>query len=610
MRWAGIELTEQRIHWAVILAAAFVAVVPLMVHGCSCGHDFDFHAVSWIDAARQLSHGTLYPHWAYTPAYFAGEPRFVFYPPLSWMAGALIGLLLTHIPGVSASAGWNATPIIFTWLALSLSGITCYRLAHEFLSRNIALLSAVVHLGNPYMLFTAYERTAYAELLSEIWIPILLLALLRRRMKISGVALPVAALWLTNAPAAVIGSYAVVSIIVIRLFWQHRFPAMRTQPLTRTALNAAVGTALGLALAGLYLIPAQAERRFVQIGMVLVPGMRIQDNFIFLPRWRLPLLHFAPDPAVLADVPHAQVLSTVSWISVWMLGGTAAALLISLLNRRSRHVAADTSGFLLIVFSALALGIAFLMTPLSAPLWPWIPEASFLQFPWRTLGMLGTVFAVSVGLMIESVQQAWSRAETQFAETGKPGLQQSSISAAVALSISVLLVWVAYGRFRQPCDEEDTASAQLALIQSGIGTDPTDEYTPTNADNDVLDPKAPEFWLAKSADAGPPLIGETPAHGPAPLHLKIDTATAEFLVLNLRDYPAWRVYRNGVPLTGRAYRDDGLLAVPIPPGPASIDVHYSTGWDHILGDLVTAGAFAIWLVVRRRDRTYEALSPA
>ena len=56
----------------------------------------------------------------------------------------------------------------------------------------------------------------------------------------------------------------------------------------------------------------------------------------------------------------------------------------------------------------------------------------------------------------------------------------AAILLAVALSHST------YRLFRQPCDPEDTASARLDLFQSSNGTDPTDEYTPTNADNDAL----------------------------------------------------------------------------------------------------------------------------
>src|SRR5437763_6060809 len=106
--------------------AAAVAVAPLALHGPSYGHDFNFHLLNWMEAARQFTHGTLYPRWAFSAAYNAGEPRFVFYPPLSWILGALLGLLLAHIPQVSAEAAWTAAPIAYTWICLTTSGLTMY----------------------------------------------------------------------------------------------------------------------------------------------------------------------------------------------------------------------------------------------------------------------------------------------------------------------------------------------------------------------------------------------------------------------------------------------------------------------------------------------------
>ena len=131
-----------------------------------------------MEAARQFSHGNLHPHWAFTPAFNAGEPRFVFYPPLSWYLGALLGLLLTHLPGITPAAGWTAAPILFTWIALTASGFTMHRLARSFTSENAALLAATLYLANPYLLFTAFERSAYGELLAAAWIPLLLHSIL------------------------------------------------------------------------------------------------------------------------------------------------------------------------------------------------------------------------------------------------------------------------------------------------------------------------------------------------------------------------------------------------------------------------------------------------
>src|SRR5580658_5516908 len=72
--------------------AAFLVVLPLISNGCSCGHDFSFHLGSWRDAAPQLRHGILLPRWTISAAWNSGEPRFLFYPPLSWLLGAVLTL--------------------------------------------------------------------------------------------------------------------------------------------------------------------------------------------------------------------------------------------------------------------------------------------------------------------------------------------------------------------------------------------------------------------------------------------------------------------------------------------------------------------------------------
>ena len=76
---------------AIICLAAIIATSPDLIRKTSCGHDFDFHLASWLDAAASWRHGLFYPHWAPSPNYGAGEPRFVFYPPLTWMLGAAFG---------------------------------------------------------------------------------------------------------------------------------------------------------------------------------------------------------------------------------------------------------------------------------------------------------------------------------------------------------------------------------------------------------------------------------------------------------------------------------------------------------------------------------------
>lgn len=560
----------------IALAALFV-VHPLIVHGPSNGHDFDFHLVNWMEAAAQFSHGNLHPHWAFSPAYNAGEPRFVFYPPLSWTLGGLVGLLLSHLPCVSQAAGWTAAPIAFTWIALSLSGFTMFRLARSFAPTNAALLAAMLYLANPYLLFTAFERTAYGELLAAAWMPLLLLAILRSEVRPTQIAIPVALLWLTNAPAAVMGCYTLALLALIRIAAE--VAASRMRNALQLALKTAAGAGFGLGLAAFYIVPAAYERRFVQVAMATIAGMRIDNNFLFE--------HTGTSSD---ELLHDQVLHTASWVAAILIAATVAALIAAQLRRRPPATPSglpepETQAALpLLPLAILAAGIALMLTPLSAPIWSHTPQAAFLQFPWRLLAVLAPVLALVIAAALGS-------APKKFNTTCLVGM------AAVAV-----LTLPAYHLFRQTQYEEDMPAAIFADFQAHAGFDPTDEYTPKGANSDLLAQSAPAWWLAQSAGASAP----SGSPGPAPLHFAVTAQQAEILILNLRVYPAWRVFVNGMLETGREHRNDGLIALPVPAGQSIIDIRYARTPDQWLGELITVlaalGLLASLALQRRPSR--------
>jgi hypothetical protein len=608
---------RERLPYLLIPIAAFVAIIPLLINGCSCGHDFDFHIVSWMEAARQFTQGTLHPHWAYTPAWNAGEPRFVFYPPLSWTIGATLGLIFP----------WTWTPILFTWLALTAAGLAAYYLARDFTTPTAALLAAILYTVNPYILFTAYERTAYAELLAAAWIPLLLHAILRKQVTIPRIAIPIALLWLTNAPAAVMSCYALALLTVFRLFEssikvrafhshspvppktvisteaahglivsraveksaslspKHTSPGVTntsSQTPLRIALISIAGTALGLGLAAFYILPAAHERRYVQIAMAIIPTMRIQDNFLF---------HHT------SDIFHDQVLHTVSLIAIILIATTA--LLLTTLQRtknaRVPHPSQShregwdkqpSTGPILNSLTILTITITLFLTPLTAFIWTHAPELAFLQFPWRLLAILAAVLCLAAAMAITPLKI------------------KSIPSTILAIAIAATLTYPAYRSFHQPCDPEDTVAARVALFHSNQGTDPTDEYTPTTADNDSLAKADPPYWLSPDPSAKAP--ANTPS-GPTPTHLTLNAPTSEDLILNLRDYPAWQIALNGTPIATRIQRDDGLITIPLSAGPSTIDITYTQTVDQTLGDIITVISLALLeFLTRRKDQKIHA----
>jgi hypothetical protein len=553
----------------LIPLAAVCAILPILHHGPSCGHDFDFHLLSWLEAATQFAHRHD-PHWAYTPAWNAGEPRFLFYPPLSWALGAMLGLILP----------WTLVPAAFTLVALTLCGLAMRRFASRYAGPHAATLAAVLYLTNPYMLFTAYERTAYGELLAAAWIPLLLGAALAPRVRIAQLAIPVALLWLTNAPAAVMSCYALAFVTLVRLF-QNKF---RVQ----LAATTIAGTVLGLLLSSFYLLPAAYERRFIQSEMVLVTGMRIVDNTLFH--------HMLPVNE--DNIAHDVVLHTASMVAVILLSAIVAAFLLAIQHIAPKMGAAlarpggmagfgeadpstavpqasraDHFPFLPLVL--LTLLIAFLLTPVSLPIWSHLPELRFLQFPWRLTAILGAIFAVFAAVAFDRLQLTSAR---------------TAIGAAI---LSGALISPAWHLFHQDCDDTDTVQARVALYHSNLGTDPTDEYTPTVADNDSLQRGDPPYWLIPANSS---INTPAPTHarpGVAPAHLILSLSAPELLVLNRRQFPEWQLTLNGHPIAPNPeIRDDGLIAVFLPAGRDTVDLTWQRTPDQTAGwvlSLLAAG---------------------
>ena len=597
-----------RLHLFLIPIAALIPILPLILHGCSCGHDFDFHILSWFEAARQFAHGNLHPQWAITAAYDAGEPRFVFYPPISWTLGAILSLLMPHFLGQP----W--TPIAYTWIVLTCAGLSLHHLARHFAPPTAALLAAVFYIVNPYMLFTAYERTAYAELLAAIWIPLLLLAILRNHVTIPRIAVPVALLWLTNAPAAVMSCYALALLTIVRLATTPKttkpetttsglttnpgapssrsFTALRwasresatapahLQTHTKLALNTTAGTLLGLGLAAIYLVPAAYERRYIQIAEALTPGFRIQDNFLF---------HHTTagltDPTLISDaLLHDQVLHTASTIALLLIILTTITLITAAIRAPQPTTSNQQPTTSLAI---LTLTITLLLTPISAPIWRHAPELLFLQFPWRFVAILAAALSLTVAIALTKIRL------TPITTT------------AIALTIAAALTYPAYTVFHQDCDPEDTVAARLALFHANLGSDASDEYTPINAHNDVLAHNDPPYWFSTNPKAPAPANTQP---GPAPTHFSFKATQPGFLILNLRDYPSWDVTStdpNSMHLNhpNHIHRPDGLIALPLYyPADYTIDSTYTTPRDETIGAILTILALIILSILLLRDR--------
>jgi hypothetical protein len=496
--------------------------------------------------------------------YGAGEPRLMFYPPASWLLGALLGTVTS----------WHAAPVLFVLLALLAAGGSMYLLAREWAPPAAATLAACLYIANPYAMFVAYERSAFGELLAGAWLPLMVLFALRTRSSIAPLGLAVAALWLTNSPAAVVGSY-MLAILALGMWMAEGRPW--------PALRAAGGMALGLGLAAFYIVPAAFEQRWVQIDRAIMPGMRVEDSFLF---------------AHTANAFHDQVLRTASWILIVELG---AAIIAAYLAWRRQG-----GGTASIALMATVPIILLLQLPASDVIWKHTPHMKFLQFPWRWLLAISLVDCVLISMALDRGSAPARRARWQAIVAG-------AIIVAMTMGGAIL--------FFQPCDDEDAVAAQVAGFRLGQGTEGTDEYTPVGVDNTAVQQQLPPVRVLRTAeddtadstqvqnpvwragDAGTIAAKvESKRESGERWEVSVVTPEAGYAVLRLMDYPAWRVTIDGKPAPGRLLREDGLMAVPVPPGSHAIEVQWTATRDVIAGREISAIALLALAVVGGLER--------
>jgi hypothetical protein len=567
---SGKPLRQRWLPVLFIFLTSIAVVLPLVRLGPSCGHDFDFHLLSWIEVLHDWHLGLIYPHWLASANYGAGEPRFIFYPPLSWLLGAGLGGVGRLIAGPNAA--WIAAPIIFTWVSILFAALAVYALICSLASRTSAAIVACLFMVNPYLLFVAYERAAFAELLATGFLALLLLLALRETLNIISMSIVVAALWLTNAPAAVMGCYLLAAVSLLRLVRERRIA---------NAARAAVSCVLGIGLAGFYLVPAAFEQRWVQIERAVGEGMRVEDSFFFEHSGHL---------------YHDKVLHTASIITtILAVIGIVAAWIAW------RHSKGESQGKILTILLA---GLLFLQFRFSDFAWRVLPRLKFLQFPWRWLVIVSIVAACLLAMALDR-------------------LGKRRLASLLTPLVIVGSIWACSHHFYNSCDADDSVPGQLSSFHDGSGVQGTDEYTARDADNSDVLQDIPPLRVMTSVDAELPEEGagdnpewisdwnfpttvqarETIADWSAQhRRILLNAPKPGFAVLTLMDYPAWHVTLNGGSPT-LEHRDDGLIAFAVPAGHSTIEVQWRNTrdifWGRILSGIAAIALLLVFFFGRR-----------
>lgn len=551
----------------VILLMALVINFRMIRYGLNGLGDLRWH-ITWIqNFSHQIAEGILYPRWLAGTNFGYGSPTFVFYPPLVYYIASAFQLL-----GFGIERTMSA---VFT-LAIFLSGLSFYVYGRSKWDRAAALGGALFYMTCPY-LFGVLKGGALAVLFGFAWIPIgvwtIDRAIDRPRWRVG-----LAFLWmlvaLTHTPSLLI--YAISGGLYTLIAGWRKSP--------RTAIETLVFMALGLAMAGFYLLPAVLEQRFTSVEYT------IQFFPYYLKVFELLQKNFR-------DPFFRELLIFFSLAAI--------ALFI---NRerpdRKRQV----------IVALLAIGvILFLLSDWSSGIWQASSLLRKLQRPPRIIGILYFAAAGLYAMAIDAslrIRRAWKFfVLTPIALTLLFNLRVGLQSLAAAPSLH-------------------SPTKGKVFIREWLETLVYDPFSDKLVDVPEYRPPIPRqgdyppFTRERYSDSGIPLTSaEERARIPLPVpeigqprvslvegrakfeiekwdsyfrRLKVEATTPATLRIRLYYYPAWRLSVNGQSRPPEK-ADDGTVLVKVEPGTSTVELSHGLTDALIAGIMVSFSSLSIVL---------------
>jgi hypothetical protein len=333
--------------------AAIVLLAPSLLLGTLPSHSSPQNITWAAQFADQFRAGILYPRQLPESFDHLGAPTFYFYPPIGFWVDALVSAVT--LDALSVSWRLSLSSLVLLWA----SGLAMQAwLRAETASPRAALYGALAYMAAPYHLLDHYYRGAYAEVAAYVVLPLVMLMVRRvaegRPLAVAGLAVAYAALPMAHLPTSLLISLTALPLYVLYRGWRLGEQKAALGFFARCAL----GGALGLGLAAIYLVPALSLQDWIPADSFWSSDYHVDRWFLLTPdRW-----------------PPAG--AGMAWIIVSFAGGYALAAVGVLMLARWPSEAAFWAG----------TGLVCLLLIAGVVPWFWqVPFVAKVQFPWRLM---------------------------------------------------------------------------------------------------------------------------------------------------------------------------------------------------------------------------------
>jgi hypothetical protein len=564
----------------VIVGVGCFLTLPLLIHGINIqSDDGATHVVWYTNFATQFWSGDLYPRWLMELNDGLGSPAFFYYPPVPYFLTSMLKPLFTgdasgiHQLGISAA------------VSVILSGLFTWVWCREFVDDVSAMLGGIAFMVTPYHLaIDLYTRSAFAELWSFAWIPLILFFVHRiargSRMAVVGLATSYALLIGTHLPTTLI--FSLVPLVYAG-FVAEKGGRIRSLSFVVLAM------VFGVGLSTIFLYPAMTMQDYVFVkqmslghfsysNWLIISGFYYEKDVDLRPISRTFFI-FIDLVVVLGTtfyiVKKSDDAPTKKLAVCWLIIGTAAALM---------------------------------MTDLSRPVWSLLTTLQKVQFPFR----FGVVLSVaSTALIVLALSRLTDATHDLLIARG--------------LALFAVFLWLPFAawgflHYAMPVRVDDVEFKNEVIRERREQPEYRPRWSQTMAAIDWNSSTNEDEWadnLDKEYDS---LVARTGAHDPATPRAAITNAAGSVQVLSWRPreirlhtsapasasvrilqfyFPGWqaKLAESGEKLEVCPTEPDGLISMNVPGGDHEIAVELAaTGAEEIGKWISEASAVVLALV--------------
>ncbi len=527
-----MKITIQK-NWQLIVLTlvSLFTVIPLFSKGYFPHHD-DLQIIRIYEMRKCFSDFQIPCRWVPDMGFGYGYPLFNYYSVFPYYLGGLISYFFSYI---------NTAKILFI-LPQMFSGIGMYLFVKEWFGKNAGFISGVLYTYSPYKAVDTYVRGALSESFALGIIPFIfyfIFALAKKPSKfnILGLSVSFCLFLLThNISTLLFTPIILVSIAYLYLISKRE-----------NFYQLLLSLFLGFGLATFFVLPAFFEKNLVQTETLTRFDLNYRGHFVNIKQ-----LFFSNTWGFGASVPgdNDSLSFQIGWIHLMIL--ISLIFLICLRKYIFKNITIkkrlDEDKKLITTFTFLFFGFSVFMTHYrSAFVWETFDILSYVQFPWRFLGLTAFFISILGGVFIYLIKE---NKRTFFA----------LVIAAIVISFNITYFRPVH--LYQVTDEEKLSGSRWITQQKGSILD----YLPKTA----LEPKeqAPDLPIIPDDVQ----INEYESNSKF-FRMVANSQEETEVVIPIFYFPEWKVKTNSE-YTSPQYDNFGRIIVTLAEGENAIEGYF------------------------------------